>query len=61
MGPEFFELQLTHAKLKQSFDPDFKNHNIYGICKMIIAQANNMGVMVDEDTPEPVPLMTKKI
>ena len=49
------------AKLKQSFDPDFKNHNIFGICKMIIAQANNMGFWIEEDTPEPTPIMTKKI
>ena len=49
------------AKLKQSFDPDFRNHNIYGICRMIIAQANNMGIWIEEDTAEPTPLMTKKI
>jgi len=49
------------AKLKKAIDPDFDNHNIFGICKMIIAQANNMGIYVEEDVPEPVPIMTKKI
>jgi len=49
------------AKLKKKIDPDFRKHNILGICRMIIAQAHNMGIMIEEETPEPIPIMTKKI
>jgi hypothetical protein len=42
-------------------DPTFKKHNILGICKMIIAQANNMGIMVVAETANPTPIITKKI
>lgn len=49
------------AKIKKEVDPDFKTHNLAGICKMIIAQANNMGISVVEDTPPVVPILTKKI
>jgi large subunit ribosomal protein L11 len=49
------------AKVKKAIDPDFENHNILGICKMIIAQANNMGIEIVEDTPQPTPIVTKKI
>jgi large subunit ribosomal protein L11 len=49
------------AKIKQALDPTFRTQNILGICKMIIAQANNMGIDVVADTPNPSPIITKKI
>lgn len=49
------------AKIKKMYDPDFKKHNLIGICKMIIAQAHNMGIYVVSDTPVPDPITTKKI
>jgi large subunit ribosomal protein L11 len=49
------------AKIKVSLDPHFRKHNILGVCKMIIAQANNMGISVVENTPNVQPIMTKKI
>jgi large subunit ribosomal protein L11 len=49
------------AKIKQKLDPDFQNHNILGICKMIIAQANNMGIYITEETNPPEPSIPKKI
>jgi large subunit ribosomal protein L11 len=49
------------AKIKQALDPTFRRHNIMGICKMIIAQANNMGIIVVAETTSPSPIITKKI
>lgn len=49
------------AKIKIALDPDFRYHNVLGVCKMIIAQASNMGISVKEETPEVQPIITKKI
>jgi large subunit ribosomal protein L11 len=49
------------AKLKKALDSNFVQHNILGICKMIIAQAHNMGIYVVEETPYPTPILTKKV
>jgi large subunit ribosomal protein L11 len=49
------------AKLKQSLDPHLKRHNLYGLCRMIMAQADNMGVRVVGETVHPTPIATKKI
>jgi large subunit ribosomal protein L11 len=49
------------AKIKQKIDPDFRNHNIYGLCKMIIAQAECMGITVVKDTLSPGLIIPKKV
>jgi large subunit ribosomal protein L11 len=49
------------AKIKKEFDPDLKKHNLYGICLMIMAQADNMGVMIVPEQPHPDPIMPKRI
>lgn len=49
------------AKMKKMLDSNFSNHNIIGICKMIIAQAHNMGIYVVDETPAPTPILTKKV
>ena len=49
------------AKLKKSLDPDLHDHNIIGLCKMIIAQANNMGISIVKDQVPPLPTIPKKI
>jgi large subunit ribosomal protein L11 len=49
------------AKIKLALDPDFRRHNVMGVCKMIIAQAYNMGIKVVEETPTVNPILTKKI
>jgi large subunit ribosomal protein L11 len=49
------------AKIKKEFDPDLKNVNLYGICLMIMAQADNMGIWITKDQPQPEPTMPKRI
>jgi large subunit ribosomal protein L11 len=49
------------AKIKMALDPDFRYHNLPGVCKMIIAQAWNMGIKVVPETPPVEPILTKKI
>lgn len=49
------------AKLKKQLDPHMKLHNIYGICKMIIATAENMGYQVVNDVAQPIPSIPKRI
>lgn len=49
------------AKIKMALDPDFRHNNIIGVCKMIIAQANNMGIRVVQETATVQPIITKKI
>jgi large subunit ribosomal protein L11 len=49
------------AKIKIRLDPTFRKHNVLGVCRMIIAQANNMGIHISEETPEVTPMMPKKI
>ncbi len=49
------------AKMKIAMDPDFKRQNVLGVCKMIIAQAGNMGFQVAEETKPAMPIITKKI
>ena len=49
------------AKIKQTLDPEFRNHNIYGLCKMIVAQAESVGLKVVKDTIYPGIVQTKKV
>lgn len=49
------------AKIKKEIDPTLKNTDLYGLCKMIIAQAQNMGFYIVEDSVNPDPIITKKI
>ena len=49
------------AKIKREFDPDLKKHNLYGICLMIMAQAENMGIEIVHEQPHPDPIVTKRI
>jgi ribosomal protein L11 len=49
------------AKIKKEFDPDLKDHNLIGISIMIMAQADNMGIMIVPEQPQPDPIMTKRI
>ena len=49
------------AKLKQEMDPNLKNTNLHGLCKMIIAQAENMGIKIERESLPPDPMIPKKI
>jgi len=49
------------AKIKQKLDPDFRNHNVYGICKMICAQAEGMGIRIVKDSLNPGLIIPKKV
>jgi large subunit ribosomal protein L11 len=49
------------AKIKKELDPDLKNCNLYGICLMIMAQADNMGLEIEKDQPHPDPTIPKRI
>jgi large subunit ribosomal protein L11 len=49
------------AKIKMAMDPDFRYHSVIGVCKMIIAQAGNMGIRVVQETPTVHPTIPKKI
>ena len=49
------------AKIKMALDPDFRFHNLPGVCKMIVAQAWNMGIRVVDETPPVQPTIPKKI
>lgn len=49
------------AKIKLALDPSLRKHNVLGICKMIIAQGKNMGIVVEEETNPVTPILTKKV
>lgn len=44
------------AKVKQQVDPDLKQHDIEGICRMLMGTARSMGFQVVEDTMPPTPI-----
>ena len=44
------------AKIKQKVDPDLADHDIEGICWMILGTCKSMGVDVVEDTMPPQPM-----
>lgn len=44
------------AKVKQEVDPHLRQHDIEGICRMIMGTAKSMGLQVVEDTTPPEPL-----
>jgi large subunit ribosomal protein L11 len=49
------------AKIKKSMDPHLRGHNVIGLCKMIMAQAENMGILIVDETLPPEPTIPKKI
>ena len=49
------------AKIKKEIDPNLKNTNLFGICKMIAAQADAMGFEVVKDSLNAEPTLPKKI
>ena len=44
------------GKIKQKCDQDLVEHDLEGICQMIVAQCKSMGIEVVEDTLPPAPL-----
>ena len=44
------------AKVKLKMDEDLEQHDLEGICRMIIATAQSMGFIIVEDTSPPTPI-----
>ena len=44
------------AKIKQAVDPDLAEHDLEGICRMMLGTCKSMGVEVVEDTLAPPPI-----
>ena len=44
------------AKIKQEVDPDLAEHDLEGICRMIMGSCKSMGIEVVEDTLPPIPI-----
>jgi large subunit ribosomal protein L11 len=44
------------AKVKQEVDPHLKQHDVEGICRMVLGTVRSMGYQVVEDTLPPEPL-----
>ena len=44
------------AKVKQEVDPHLKQHDIEGICRMLVGSARSMGFQVVEETVPPEPI-----
>jgi len=49
------------ARIKKEMDPNLKNVSLFGLCKMIIAQADNMGIEVHRETLTAEPTTPKRI